>query len=318
MADTSKRTLRLLSLLQMNRFWPGAELAERLRVSERTLRRDVDRLRELGYQVVATPGVGGGYRLRAGRAMPPLLLTDEEAVAIAVGLRTAAAGAVAGFEEVSVGALAKLVDMMPPRLRRRLDVLRTYTAPGPSGGGPRVDAAVLVAIAQACRDTERLRFDYAAADGERTRRLVEPSRLVWLNLRWYLLAWDAERHDWRTFRVDRMTRPQPAGSYFRPREVPGGDPADFVRSRLAAAPARHTVVALVRASAEEVVPAVAEWGRVEAVDEGSCRLVMPTDDLEWPALVLLSVGAEFEVEQSPAFRDYLRSVGGLFVRGAGG
>src|SRR5689334_17865025 len=196
MANTSARMLRLLSLLQTHRYWPGAELADRLEVSPRTLRRDVDRLRELGYPVDAARGVAGGYQLQAGAAVPPLLLDDEEAVAIAIGLRSAAAGAVAGFEETSVRALAKVIQLLPPRLRRRIDALQAATAPGGTGDGPALDAIALTTVAMACRGEERLRFEYAARDGAETPRHVEPHRLVSLGRRWYLVAWDLDRGDW--------------------------------------------------------------------------------------------------------------------------
>src|ERR1051325_331006 len=166
MANTSSRMLRLLSLLQPHRYWPGAELAERLEVSERTLRRDVDRLRELGYPVDASRGVAGGYQLQSGAAMPPLLLDDEEAVAIAVGLRTAAGGAVDGIEETSMRALTKVIQVMPPRLRRRVEALRSYTVPAFWSGGPTADGASLPVLAQSCRDDERLRFGYTNYDGD--------------------------------------------------------------------------------------------------------------------------------------------------------
>lgn len=185
--------LRLLSLLQTHRHWPGDELADRLEVSQRTLRRDVERLRDLGYPVDASRGVAGGYQLRAGSALPPLLLDDDEAVAIAVGLRSAAAGSVSGVEETSVRALTKVIQVMPPRLRRRVSALQNYTVPAMLGGGPTVDAIVLTVIAQACRDSERLRFRYTKRDGESAKRLVEPLRLVSLGRRWYLVAWDLER-----------------------------------------------------------------------------------------------------------------------------
>jgi predicted DNA-binding transcriptional regulator YafY len=207
MANTSARMLRLLSLLQTHRYWPGGELADRLEVSPRTLRRDVDRLRELGYPVDASRGVAGGYQLQAGAAVPPLLLDDEEAVAIAVGLRTAAAGAVAGFEETSVRALAKVIQLLPPRLRRRIDALQAVTSPGVLGGGPTLDASALTTIAMACRGEERLRFRYTPRAGDTSDRHVEPHRLVSLGRRWYLIAWDTGRGDWRSFRVDRLTAP---------------------------------------------------------------------------------------------------------------
>ena len=199
MANTSSRTLRLLSLLQTHRYWPGPELAARLDVSVRTLRRDIDRLRELGYPVEASRGVDGGYQLAAGAALPPLVLDDEEAVALAVGLQAAAQGGVAGIAESSVRALAKVVQVMPPRLRRRVDALRAMTVPLTwYSTAPSTDPAVLTALAQACRDTERLEFGYTSAAGERSDRHVEPLRLVSLGRRWYLVAYDLVRHDWRT------------------------------------------------------------------------------------------------------------------------
>src|SRR5689334_19029463 len=199
MANTSARMLRLLSLLQTHRYWPGPELAERLEVSVRTLRRDVDRLRDLGYPVAAHRGVDGGYQLAPGAALPPLVVDDEEAVALAIGLRAAAQGAVAGIEESSVRALTKVVQVMPPRLRRRVDALRLATVPAVWATGPTVDSEVLTTVAQACRDEERLTFAYTARQGERTSRHVEPHRLVSLGRRWYLVAYDLARHDWRSF-----------------------------------------------------------------------------------------------------------------------
>src|SRR6266540_2965783 len=190
MLETSARLLRLLSLLQARRDWTGADLADRLGVSARTVRRDVERLRDLGYPVHATRGTDGGYRLGAGAAMPPLLLDDEEAVAVAVGLRTATGGAIAGIEETSVRALAKLEQVLPSRLRRRVNAVQEFTVPFVRPGGPTVDADVLAVIAGACRDRERLRFPYKTFDGTASRRLVEPLRLVHTGRRWYLVAWD--------------------------------------------------------------------------------------------------------------------------------
>jgi predicted DNA-binding transcriptional regulator YafY len=320
MANPSARMLRLLSLLQTHRYWPGSELAGRLEVSERTLRRDIDRLRDLGYPVNASRGVAGGYQLRSGTHMPPLLLDDEEAVAIAVGLRTAATGALAGIEETSVQALTKVIQVMPPRLRRRVDALRSYTVPAAPGRGPTVEAGALTTIAQACRDDERLRFGYTRRDGEQATRLVEPHRLVSLGRRWYLVAWDVERHDWRTFRVDRLTDPATTGARFRPRELPGGgDAAGFVRDRLAAVPTRHQVVVRVAAPADQVRRVVEPWGTVEpAEDEAACILRMSVDELEWPAMVLAAVGAEFTILAPAGLRDHLRAVGELFLRGSEG
>nr|WP_296073144.1 WYL domain-containing protein [uncultured Actinoplanes sp.] len=263
MANTSARMLRLLSLLQTHRYWPGAELADRLEVSPRTLRRDVDRLRELGYPVDASRGVAGGYQLQAGAAVPPLLLDDDEAVAIAVGLRTAAAGAVAGFEETSVRALAKVIQLLPPRLRRRIDALREVTSPGVFGGGPVLDAAVLTTIALACRGEERLRFDYAPRSAPPASRHVEPHRLVPLGRRWYLIAWDLDRADWRSFRVDRLSEPSLTGARFRPRPIPGDDPAAWLRSRIATIPNRYEVSVVLEAPPDQVRAVVGHWGAVE-------------------------------------------------------
>ncbi len=314
MANTSARMLRLLSLLQTHRYWPGAELAGRLEVSERTLRRDIDRLRDLGYPVNASRGVAGGYQLQAGSALPPLLLDDEEAVAIAVGLRTAAGGAVAGIEETSLRALTKVVQVMPRRLRNRVEALRTYAVPAAWGGGPTVDAIALTVIAQACRDDERLRFAYTARDGSRTDRHVEPNRLVSLGRRWYLVAWDVERHDWRTFRVDRLSEPASTGARFRQRELPGGDAAEFVRNQLSSVPTRYRVVVTIEAPAADVERVVYHWGTVEALGDRRSRLVMNVDSFDWPTFVIGSVGAAFEVEAPDEFSDYLRERGELFVR----
>jgi predicted DNA-binding transcriptional regulator YafY len=316
MASTSGRTLRLLSLLQTHRYWPGAELADRLGVSPRTLRRDVDRLRELGYPVDASRGVAGGYQLRAGTTLPPLLLDDEEAVAIAVGLRTAAGGAVAGIEETSVRALTKLVQVMPPRLRRRVDALQKFTVPA-LRGGPTVDPAALTVIAQACRDDERLRFGYTRADGEHRTREVEPHRLVALGRRWYLVAWDVERHDWRSFRVDRLTDPVATGARFRQRALPGGDAVAFVEAGIVSRPTRYDVVVTVHTAAANVVQVVQRWGDVEPLGGESCRLRMSLDTFEWAVFVLAEVGADFVVHQPSELRDHLRTTGRLFTRGAG-
>src|SRR5215218_11163657 len=217
--DTSERLLKLLSLLQARPDWTGRELAERLDVTGRTVRNDVERLRRLGYPVHASPGVGGGYRLGAGAALPPLLLDDEEAVAVAVGLRTAAGGSVAGIEETSIRALMKLEQVLPSRLRHRVDAVQASMVTVP-GTGPTVDADVLTAIAGAIRASERLRFDYIHHDGIMSVRTTEPHRLVNWGRRWYLVAWDTDRQDWRTFRVDRLSPRTPSGPRFTPREFP--------------------------------------------------------------------------------------------------
>jgi predicted DNA-binding transcriptional regulator YafY len=313
-ANTSSRTLRLLSLLQTHRYWPGTELADRLGVSVRTLRRDVDRLRELGYPVEAHRGVDGGYQLAAGAAMPPLVLDDEEAVALAVGLQAAAQGGVAGVAEASVRALAKVVPVMPPRLRRRVDALRTATVPASFTGGPAVDPGVLTSVAQACRDAERLEFGYDAADGTRTDRLVEPFRLVPLGRRWYLVAYDLHRHDWRSFRLDRLDAPRRTGARFLPRKLPADDAAEFVRARLRSLPTPYEVEVLFAAPAEAVRARVGRWVTVEEAGEGRCRMRMSTDSLDWAALAVGSVPAEFTVLAPEELGAYLRGWGERFVR----
>jgi predicted DNA-binding transcriptional regulator YafY len=316
MANTSARMLRLLSLLQTHRYWPGSELADRLEVSARTLRRDVDRLRELGYPVDAARGVAGGYQLQAGAAMPPLLLDDEEAVAIAVGLRSAAAGAVAGFEETSVRALAKVIQLLPPRLRRRIDALQAVTTPGVFGGGPVLDAFVLTTLAMACRGEERLRFAYAPREGDPARRHVEPHRLVSLGRRWYLVAWDLERGDWRSFRVDRLSAPEPTGARFRPRELPGGDPVEWLRSRMRTIPNKYAVSVVIQADAATISAFVGNWGQAEELPEGGSRLRMNVDDLGWPIMVLGVLGAPFAVESPDELRELARRTGEALVRHA--
>jgi predicted DNA-binding transcriptional regulator YafY len=316
MANTSARMLRLLSLLQTHRYWPGGELAERLEVSPRTLRRDVDRLRELGYPVDAARGVAGGYQLQAGAAVPPLLLDDDEAVAIAVGLRTAAAGAVSGFEETSVRALAKVIQLLPPRLRRRIDALQAATAPGVFGGGPTLDATTLTTLAMACRGEERLRFDYTPRDRPASARYVEPHRLVSLGRRWYLVAWDLDRGDWRSFRVDRLTAPALTGARFRPRDIPGGDPVAWMRTRLVAMPSKYDVSIVFRTPADAVVSLVGQWVTVEPLDDASCRMRMNVDDLNWPLWILGSLGADFTIESPPELRVRARAAGETLLRGA--
>jgi predicted DNA-binding transcriptional regulator YafY len=314
MANTSLRTLRLLSLFQTQRYWSGAHLAERLGVSARTLRRDVDRLRELGYPVEAHRGIDGGYQLAAGAALPPLAVDDDEAVAVAFGLRAAAQGAVAGMEDASIRALGKIVQVMPPRLRRRVDALNAVTVPATWGAGPVVDAGVLTTVAQACRDEERMRFTYTGRGADTTERHVEPHRLVSLGRRWYLVAYDMIRHDWRSFRLDRMERPRGTGARFRPRTLPAEDAAEFVRAGIENVPRTYTVEALVHTSAANVRAALGPWGTVEDVDAKRCRLQMTADSLDWPTFALGAVGVEFEVVYPPELVDHLREWAARFGR----
>ena len=217
MIQTSARLLSLLSLLQMRREWTGSELAGRLEIDVRTVRRDVERLRSLGYPIESARGVAGGYRLGAGGEMPPLLLDDAEAVAVAVGLRTAASGSVSGIEEASVRALAKLEQVLPSRLRYRVRSLSAATVPLPAGDGPVVDPGRLTVLAVAIASREQVRFGYQSGDGTASTRLAEPHRLVCAGRRWYLLAYDNDRQDWRIFRIDRIGDLRPTGARTPPR-----------------------------------------------------------------------------------------------------
>lgn len=313
--NTSARMLRLLSLLQTHRYWPGLELSDRLEVSARTLRRDIDRLRELGYHVDAVRGVAGGYQLRAGgSSMPPLLLEDDEAVAIAVGLQTSAAGAVSGAEETSVQALTKVISLMPPRLRRRMDALASQTE-NLRWGGPTLDAEILTTLAQACRDDEALRFDYTARDGESTTRRVEPHRLVTLGSRWYLVCFDRDRHDWRSFRVDRISAPETSGQRFRQRELPADDAVSFVRAGIQKMPQRYAVRVLMETTPNRVEQAVGRWGTATQT-EGGTLLEMNVEDLAWPMMMLADIEADFTVLGPPELADRVAESARRFARSA--
>jgi predicted DNA-binding transcriptional regulator YafY len=307
MSTTSARTLRLLSLLQSRRHWPGAELADRLGVSVRTLRRDVDRLRELGYPVDAERGVDGGYHMAPGAALPPLVLDDEEAVALTVGLLVAVQSPVAGSAEASARALGKVVNVLPGHLRRRVEAVARSTDPSPWRPRTVVDATVLTVLAQACRDGERVSFGYEAAGGSRTQRRVEPYRLVTLGTAWYLVAFDMTRQDWRTFRLDRITEPAATGARFMPRPQPFDDAAVFVRSRIRQLPRAYQVEARLRAPSDQVRDRVGRWATVEDGGEPeTCLLRLSTDSLDWAAFALLTLPAEFEVLAPAELHDHLR------------
>ena len=317
MANTSSRTLQLLSLLQTQRHWSGTVLADRLGVSARTLRRDVDRLRELGYPVEAHPGVDGGYQLAPGASLPPLVVDDEEAVALAVGMQAAANGATPGMEEAAVRALTKVVQVMPPRLRRRVDALRAVTVPamwGTASAVPVVDAQDLITVAQCCRDTERLRFTYTARGAEPTERHVEPHRLVPLGRRWYLVAYDLDRHDWRSFRLDRLREPRRTGAAFAARALPTADAAAFVKAGIERQRDPYSIEAEVHAPADFVRQRVGRWATITEAGEDRCRLSMTSDSLDWPTMALGGLGAEFTVLAPPELRDYIREWADRFGR----
>ncbi|MGW3957112.1 helix-turn-helix transcriptional regulator [Streptomyces sp. NPDC004752] len=317
--DTPARLLQLLSLLQTPREWPGAELAERLGVSRRTVRRDIDRLRELGYPVQATMGADGGYRLVAGKAMPPLVLDDEEAVAIAVGLRAGAGHAVAGVDEASVRALAKLEQVLPSRLRHRVSTLQSATTPLTSGDGASIAPETLTVMAAAVAGRERLRFAYRAGDGSQSRRLTEPYRLVSTGRRWYLVAYDLDRDDWRTFRVDRVREPFATGTRFAPRELPTGDAAEYLRRSIQRRQETYGFVVAFAAPANVVAPRLPAWlGTPEPTDGQGC-VVRGTsgDPVEWLALRLALAGPEFTVQEPPELIECVRELAGRLARAAG-
>jgi predicted DNA-binding transcriptional regulator YafY len=317
MTATSSRLLELLSLLQARRDWLGSELADRLQVSRRTIRRDVERLRALGYPVESITGPAGGYRLRAGTAMPPLLLDDDEAIAIAVGLRTAARASVTGIEETAVRALVKLEQVLPSHLRRRVGALGSATI-APAVGGPTVDPQHLTVIAAACRDTQCLRFAYRSRDGTDSRREVEPHSLVNLGRRWYLVAWDRRREDWRTFRIDRLARPASSGVRFEPRRLPAQDAAAYVRQSIAGASNRYEARVTLHAAAEAIASRVpAYWGTIEEIDARSCEYRTGDDDLGWLALRIAMLGVDFEVHEPPELAEHLRALAGRLRRAAG-
>ncbi|MEW1929167.1 YafY family protein [Streptomyces sp. NPDC088360] len=316
MLETSARLLRLLSLLQAHRDWSGADLADRLGVTPRTVRRDVDRLRELGYPVNASPGTGGGYQLGAGAELPPLLLDDDEAVAVAVGLRTAAGQGIEGIGETSVRALAKLEQVLPSRLRRRVGALTAFTVPMlRTPQRQAVDPSVLTELAHACRDSERLRFDYRDHQGSSTRRTVEPHRIVCTERRWYLVAWDVEREDWRTFRADRITPRPPHGPRFGPRAAPAEDLAAYVArgvsTRAYAAQAVFRLLVPLEEAAQRVSPSD---GTLEAETESSCLLRTGASSLDVLVIHVLMMGFEFEVVEPAGLTERLSSARGLLSR----
>ena len=310
----SARLLHVLSLLQSRRSWTGPELAQEAGVGVRTIRRDVDRLRRLGYPIHAEPGAAGGYRLGAGAALPPLLLDDEEAVAVAVGLRTAASGTVTGIEETSMRALAKLEQVLPERLRRRVRAVGSFTVPAPAGA-PTVDAEVLATIAAACRDREQLRFGYRAWEGAPTRRTVEPHRLVQLARRWYLVAWDVDRDDWRSFRVDRITTGLSVGKRFTARKPPPGGAVAFVSRGQSAARDRWQATVILHGSAESLAARVPPTvGTLEPLDGDRSLLHTGADWLGGLAVYIAVIGVDFEVVEPPELAEEIRRLAERFGR----
>jgi predicted DNA-binding transcriptional regulator YafY len=314
MAQTTARVLQLLGLLQSRPVWSGPELAGRLGVTERSVRRDVERLRDLGYPVEASKGVGGGYRLGAGRALPPLLLDAEEAVAVAVCLRLAAGGTVAGVGEAALRTLTKLDQVLPGRLRAQVAAVHEATVTLDSQSAA-VDPDVLLTLARASRDRHRVRFGYVDRGGDATDRLAEPYRMVATGRRWYLLAFDLDKDDWRTFRLDRMRDVEATTWTFTLRDAP--DAAEFVSRSVTQSPYRH--VAKVRfeapaaAVAQHIPPSA---GTVEAVGEDACVLTAGADHLDHLCVYLASVGADFTVLEPPELRTVMADLAGRLTRAA--
>jgi predicted DNA-binding transcriptional regulator YafY len=326
MAATTSRTLELLSLLQSHRHWSARELVDRLGVSERTLRRDVERLRELGYGIESMRGSAGGYRLEAGTGLPPLLLSDDEGVAIAVGLRSQATAGLRGAEHTTLSALAKIEQVLPAALRRRIEALQSHASAAvgrreqTGRPSPEVDAELLGLLALGCRDSERLRFAYRDAAGESTSRVVEPYRLVPVARRWYLLAWDRQREDWRTFRLDRISDVFQTRVRFEPR--PMTDEAARARVETALRYRDRTVRArvVVDLPQAELVDHLGWYGR-DVVADGTERCVWPleADAVEnlVMALMWLPRGAAYRVEASPEVLEFLAVQAERFAAAAG-
>jgi len=317
MLDTSSRLLRLLALLQSRRYWAGPDLAARLDITPRTVRRDVDRLRSLGYPVASSPGLAGGYQLAAGSNLPPLLLDDDEALAVSLGLRMATTGTVSGMEESALRALAKLEQVMPSRLRTR--VRNLHAAVSPLGmSGPSVPHERLSALAGACRGLQCVRFGYAGHDGRDGDRHVEPHALVCTASRWYLLAWDRVRDDWRTFRVDRIAGDVHSGERFLPRKVPGGDAAAYVSRAISVQPyavrARIVLHAPLARMRERIPPSV---GRLARIDAGHCLLEVGAPRHDVLACHLAMLDVDFTVEEPAELAEYMRAMARRLSTAAG-
>ena len=316
MIDTSARLLRLLSLLQGRRFWSGAELAERLEVTLRTVRRDVDRLRTLGYPVSSSVGVAGGYQLDAGATFPPLLLDDDEALAVAISLRTMAVSTVSGAEAAAVRALAKLERILPSRLQRRFRTMHDAVVPL-YAGRPRIDATLLTTLAAASRDHEQVSFRYLDRQAKGTRRRVEPYGLVHTDSRWYLVAYDLKRADWRTFRVDRIEGKATAAERFLPRALPDDDIAAFVSRSIGSHAYTHRARVLIHAPLERVAERLHPLaGHLTAVSKHRCLLESGANSLPGLAWYIASLGEEFDVQSPPELAEHITELAGRLARAA--
>ncbi len=303
---TSTRILELLGLLQTRRHWSGEELSARLGVSQRTLRRDVDGLQELGYPVITTRGTGGGYQLGAGAALPPLVLNEDEAAATVMGLKYVATGNHAVPADAAITAMAKIVQVLPARIRGRISSLATVAAEPGTEGATITDVTALTTVALACRDSDTVTFTYESNRSSRSLRTVQPHKIVTVENRLYLVAWDLDRGDWRTFRVDRVTDPRRTGKRFAPRNLPVDDPVDYVRSQLGSMPTKYRVHATVHAPTERVREEIAHYGVVEPRDDDSCDLYIAAESLDWAAFCLCAIDAPFLVHGPQEAVEHLR------------
>ncbi|MFP5313865.1 MAG: helix-turn-helix transcriptional regulator [Actinomycetes bacterium] len=317
MLETSARLLQLLSLLQLRREWTGAALAARMSVTERTVRRDIGKLRTLGYPIHASPGIAGGYQLGAGAQLPPLLLDDEEALAVAIGLSAVTASPVSGLGEASVRALTKLEQVLPGRLRPKFSGLRSAVTRMAAVSTP-VDSEVLTALSAAITDRRVVVFRYLRHDGESSRRVVEPVRLVDTGRRWYLVAWDADRQDWRTFRVDRCLSVPAPRERFSGRPLPADDLAAYVQRSITRSPYRHDILVRVAAPvadiAQLVPPNVAE---IEDDDGDATLMRFGADSLDWPLMHVVALGFDFEIIEPPELREHAVAAAGRLMRVVG-
>lgn len=305
--------LELLALLQRRHRWTGQELADRLEISERTLRRDVDRLRELGYPVHASRGIDGGYQLGTGTKLPPLLLSDDEAVAIAIGLRTAASQPFTGIAESSMGALIKIGQVLSPPLQRRVESITTAVGAPPALTTEPVALATLTTLARAGRDAERVRFDYRPAGADTSERYVEPHHVIPLEQRWYLVAWDLDREGWRTFRLDRIDSPRSTNRHFTPRALPADDPTTYLRQTIARLRAVYKVVLVVDAPIAAVQRHMGWWGTAVSDGPMTTRIEMEIPDLGWAVMMLAVLNAEIREVEPAELRELLRDLGHRFV-----
>ena len=313
MPNPGERMLELLALLQVRHRWAGQELADRLNVSPRTLRRDIDRLRTLGYPVHADRGLDGGYQLGAGTKLPPLLLSDDEAVAIAIGLRTAANQPITGMAESSMGALIKVGQLLSTPLQRRVESITAAIDAPSSLVTEAVALATLTTLARASRDSEPARFTYRRADGDESERHVEPHHVVPLDRRWYLLAWDLDREDWLTFRLDRIDSPRSTNRRFRPRPLPAADPAAYVRQTIANLRSVYNVVLIVDAPLEAVERHLGPWATATTLSADTTRIEMNIPDLGWAVLMLAVLNADIRHVEPPELLTFLHELAHRFL-----